>query len=85
MVAVSPVTVVVVPNPLVVIEPGLRVSVHSPVAGNPVSSILPVETKQVGCVTVPITGADGVTGCGFIVTELVMVDVQPSAFVTLNV
>jgi len=31
-------------------------------AGRPVSSTLPVETEQVGCVIVPTTGAEGVTG-----------------------
>ena len=85
MFAVNPVTVVVVPNPVVVTEPGLRVRVHSPEAGNPVSSILPVVTLQVGWVTVPITGAEGVTGCGFIVTEVLVEEVQPSAFLTEKV
>lgn len=55
-------TVVVVPVPVLVTAPGLRVSVQVPDDGRPLSAILPVAVPQVGCVIVPITGADGVAG-----------------------
>jgi hypothetical protein len=58
--------VVPVPDPLVVTPPGLRVSVHVPLEGNPLSTTLPVETMQEGWVIVPNTGADGVTGWALI-------------------
>lgn len=45
--------------PVPAMAPGLIV--QFPV-GNPVNTTLPVDTKQVGWVTVPIAGADGVTG-----------------------
>ena len=58
--------VVLVPDPLVVTAPGLRVSVHVPLEGNPLSTTLPVETIHAGWVIVPTTGADGVTGWSLI-------------------
>lgn len=60
--------VVLVPEPLVVTPPGLRVIVQSPVAGRLFSTTLPVGTAQVGCVIVPGTGA---TGLAFTVSEYV--------------
>ena len=48
-----------VPVPVVVTAPGLRVRVQVPDAGNPLRSTLPVVTVQVGCVMVPIVGAGG--------------------------
>ena len=57
--AVRPETVVIVPVPFVIIAPGLRINVHVPVAGNPLSSTLPVETVQVRLVIVPIAGTEG--------------------------
>lgn len=47
-----------------------------PVEGNPVNVTLPVGTVQVGCTTVPITGAVGVAGFGFTVTT-VAADTHP--------
>jgi hypothetical protein len=44
---------------VVVTSPGLRVIVHVPVDGKPVSLTLPVATAHVGCVIVPITGGEG--------------------------
>ena len=41
---------------------GLRVKVHVPDEGSPLSAIRPVDTAQVGCVTAPVTGAVGVGG-----------------------
>jgi hypothetical protein len=42
------------------ISPGLLVSVHVPVDGNPLIATLPVETVQVGLVIVPTPGAEGI-------------------------
>jgi hypothetical protein len=55
----SPVTTRLSPDPVIVTLPGFIVSVHCPVAGKPVSSMLPVGEEHEGCVTVPGTGADG--------------------------
>ena len=57
-----PVTVVPVPVPVVVTPPGVRVNVHVPLEGNPLSTTLPVARAQVGWVMIPTTGAVGVTG-----------------------
>jgi hypothetical protein len=59
---VSPDSVVLVPVPVVVVPPGVRVKVHVPDDGKPLNNILPVITLQVGCVMVPTTGAVGVIG-----------------------
>lgn len=61
--AAIPEIVAVVPLPVEVTDPGIRVTVHVPEEGNPVSGTLPVATEHVGCVAVPVTGAEGVTGC----------------------
>lgn len=42
-----------------VIAPGLIVQLP---VGKPLKSTLPVAVKQVGCVIVPVAGADGVEG-----------------------
>lgn len=44
----TPVSVLVVPIPVVVNPPGIRVRVHIPVEGNPLNPTLPVATAQVG-------------------------------------
>lgn len=69
--------------PVVVTPPGFRVSVQVP-DGNPLNGTEPVATVQVGCVIVPTTGVDGVSGCGLICTLPDAGDVHPSALVTLN-
>ena len=74
---------VLVPVPVVVVPPGVRVNVHVPLEGKPLSTTLPVARAQVGWVMVPATGADGVTGCVLITTFDDEVDIQPSAFVTV--
>ena len=66
--------------PVPAIAPGL--SVQFP-AGNPFKTTLPLATVQVGWVIVPTVGADGVTGCGFIITSSDITEVQPEAFVTV--
>ena len=58
----SPVIVVEVPVPEVVTPPGLRITVHVPPDGSPLSTTLPVATTHVGCVMVPTTGGVGVGG-----------------------
>ena len=78
----KPVTVVVVPVPLVV-PPGFVVNVHVPVAGRPVKTTLPVATVHAGCVTVPIVGAAGVAGCALITMLAEPTEIHPEAFVTV--
>lgn len=53
-------------------------------AGKPVNTMLPVATKQVGCVTVPATGADGIAGCGLITTLADATEIHPDALVTVK-
>lgn len=48
-----------VPVPLVIMSPGLRINVHVPAEGNPLSTTLPVGTAQVRLVIVPIAGGVG--------------------------
>ena len=75
--------VILEPEPVVVILPGLRVKVHVPEEGNPLKYTLPVETVQVGWVIVPTIGAEGVTGCVLIVIFAEAAEVHPSEFVTV--
>ena len=70
--------------PVVVTFPGFLVIVQVP-DGSPVSFTDPVVTVQVGCVIVLIAGAVGIAGAAFITTFPVAGEVQPPAFVTLNV
>lgn len=78
-------TVVLVPEPVVVVPPGDRVRVHVPEAGRLFITALPVAIIHVGCVTVPITGADGEGIIGFITTEPEEGEVHPEELVTVNV
>jgi hypothetical protein len=75
---VIPVTVLVTPVPAM--APGLIVQFPR---GNPLNSTLPVATAQVGCVIVPVSGAEGVNGCVFITILADTTDVHPEAFVTV--
>lgn len=61
-----PVTVLLVPVPLMVIPPGFLVNVQAPVPGNPDIMTLPVAVEQVGWVKVPIIGIAGTTGAALI-------------------
>jgi len=79
------VTVAVVPDPFVVFPPGLLVSVHVPVDGRPEMLTLPVVTRQVGCVMIPITGAEGAPGGVFRTRLEDAEDVHEEALVTVNV
>ena len=54
--------VVLIPVPVLVTPPGVRVIVHVPMEGKPLSVTLPVDTVQVGGVIVPTTGGVGVGG-----------------------
>ena len=49
-----------VPEPFVIIEPGLRINVQVPVDGNPLRTTLPVDEVQVKLVIVPTIGVDGI-------------------------
>ena len=55
------------------IAPGLIVQLP---AGNPLSTTLPVDNEQVGCVIVPTTGGAGLDGCGLI-TVAVTAELHP--------
>jgi hypothetical protein len=79
-----PVAVVLVPVPVAVL-PGVLVNVHVPEEGNPLNAALPVPTIQVGWVIVPITGADGVTGCALMTILADAVEVHPEELVTVKV
>ena len=74
-----PVTVYELPDPMIL--PGLIVQVPE---GRPFRTTLPVATVQVGCVIVPMTGADGVTGCGLITAFCDAAETQPAALVTVK-
>ena len=76
------VTVVVLP--VVVNVLGVLLTVHAP-AGKLLSTTVPVATVQVGWVMVPTTGFNGVSGCALITILAVGNEIQPSAFVTVNV
>jgi hypothetical protein len=56
---VSPVIVILDPDPFVIVPPGVLVNVHIPDAGNPFNITSPVATVQVGCVIDPTPGAEG--------------------------
>ena len=81
----TPVIVVVVPDPEGVAEPGDIVTVHVPEEGRPLNGTLPVGTLHVGCVIVPTTGDEGVTGCELIVTLPDEAEMHPDEFVTVKV
>ena len=60
--------------------PGLIVQVPE---GKPLNTTLPVAVEQVGCVRVPTTGVDGVTGWAAITTLADAEEVHPAALVTV--
>ena len=70
---------VLLPEPA--IEPGLIT--HTPVAGRPFSTTLPVgELHEAGCVMVPTAGAVGAAGAGLITISWVACETHPAALVT---
>jgi hypothetical protein len=74
-----------VPDPVVVTPPGVRVTVHEPVDGNPLNNTLPVDTVHVGGVMVPTAGAVGADGCATITAFADDPDIQLFALVTVKV
>jgi len=72
------------PVPVFSMPPGLRINVHGPVAGSPLSITLPVDRKQVGGVIVPATGVEGVDGGTGITTFAEKADVHPGSFVIVK-
>jgi hypothetical protein len=80
-----PITVALVPLPVTITPPGLRVSVQVPLDGKLLNTTLPVANSQVGCVIIPIIGAVGVIGCALITTLPEATDVHPDALVTVKV
>lgn len=75
--------VVLVPVPVVITSPGLRINVQVPVEGNPFNTTLPVATEHVGWVITPTTGAEGVSGCVLIVA-FVPGEIQPAALLAVT-
>ena len=84
MPAPTPDTVVLVPVPVVVAPPGVRVNVHVPTEGKPLNTTLPVATAHVGWVIVPTKGADGVAGCALITTSADAAEAHPTELVTVK-
>ena len=74
-----------VPEPVVVVPPGVLVSVHVPVAGSPFRTTLPVARAQVGWVIVPRVGESGVTTCALMTTLADAGEIHPEALVTEKV
>ena len=83
MPSARPEIVELVPVPVVVAPPGVRVNVHVPVAGKLFNATLPVDTEHVGCVIVPTTGAAGVVGCVLITILGDEIEVQPTELLTV--
>ena len=75
--------VVLVPEPVVVVPPGVLVKVQVPVAGKLFNSTLPVDKSHVGCETVPGEGDDGETGAALITILDDDDEVHPDALVTV--
>ena len=73
------------PEPEVVIEPGVRVTVQEPVpvVGNPFKITLPVASAHVGAVMVPTVGAIGIVSGEFIPTTVDADEVHPDALATV--
>ena len=69
--------------PVPAIAPGLIT--HTPVAGRPLNTTLPVGSAQDGgCVIVPTVGAGGAVGAGLMTTSAVASDVHPASLVTVK-
>ena len=83
--AASPVTVMLVPVPDVVMLPGFLISVHVPEEGSPFKVTLPVARSQVGWILAPTTGADGEGGTSLITTFPLAGEMHPKASVTVKV
>jgi hypothetical protein len=75
--------VVLVPDPVVVAPPGVRIRVQDPADGKPLSKTLPVDNVHVGLVIIPTTGAPGADDCILIITLADANEIHPAAFVTV--
>ena len=73
----------VVPLPVIVLPSGALVTVQLPDAGRPLNDTEPVDTRQVGCVTPEICGAEAI-GAGLRIA-CVPSDTQPELFRTVIV
>jgi len=83
--AARPEKVAVVDDPVIIAPPGLAVTVHG-AEGNPLNITAPVAEIQVGCVTVPTIGAEGMIGGAKMVTVADGKEVHPDkARVTVKV
>jgi hypothetical protein len=71
--------------PVVVVPPGVRISVQLPDAGKPFNTTLPVATVQVGWVIVPTVGAVGEDGWAVMTTLAEAGEIQPEELVTVYV
>lgn len=67
--AASRVIVVPGPLPVVTIPPGVRVNVHVPDVGKPLSCTLPLASEHLDGIIVPTKGGEG-TGGGGLMTAL---------------
>jgi hypothetical protein len=83
----NPEIVVLAPVPVVVMPSGLRVKVQVPALGKSFKTIVPVETVQVGCVSVPTEGVVGIPPPSLLIVILVVGegDVQFVLFITEKV
>jgi hypothetical protein len=69
--------------PVPAIDPGLIV--HTPVAGRPFNTTVPVDAAhEEGCVIVPTIGVVGATGGALITISADGFDIHPAAAVTLK-
>ena len=84
MPAARPLIVTEAVLPVVVTLPGVRVNVHEP-DGKLLSTTEPAGTVHVGWVIVPTVGLDGPEGNALITTLLDDAEIQPAAFLTVNV
>jgi hypothetical protein len=75
--------VLLVPVPVVVVPPGVFVNVQVPVAGKPFNTTLPVDITHVGCVMVPVIGAEGEPGAVLMTTLPDAAEIHPDALVTV--
>ena len=71
--------IIPVPDPVVLILPGVRVNIHVPVEGNPDNVALPVDTEHVGWPIEVTTGAVGVDDGAVITTGADAIETQPDA------
>ena len=70
---------------MLIIPPGVLLTVQVRDKGRLFNTTLPVEILQVGCVIVPTIGAVGIAGCALITTSTVGNETHPEELVTVNV